>query len=228
MTTLLATLLIAVSATPAFAQDIPAPADEHLHLTPPVPPTPLAVAEVLSIRPFVLDRGYEHLFSADRPLVDAGFIVVLRVEPDAVYPRQVAAPILMAGERTLEPLNVGYPSGVVVAILPAPRGPKGEPAIDWSTTAFHIAAPGLPEAVNARAAAERSAAAAKAGIAPLAEAARTRAMREGGELLRVADRDALNREAGKLVRRHAPDESELADALEGVIDSTPRQVTPGS
>lgn len=228
MSTLLAALLLAVTASPAPAQSVPAPADEHLHFTPPVPATPLAVAEVLSIRPFVLERGYEHLFSADRPLVDAGFLVVLRVAPDAVYPRQVAAPILMAGERTLEPLNVGYPSGVVVAILPAPRGPKGEPAIDWSTTAFHIAAPGLPEAVDARAAAERSAAAAKAGIAPLAETARTRALRQGGSMLRLADREALDREAGTLVRRHAPDEAERADALEGVIDSTPRQVTPGS
>lgn len=223
----LAFALLLASTTVAANPPAPANPDEHLHFTPAIPATPAAALEVIAIRPFVLDASYVHEWRKERPAVDAGFILVLRFDADLLYPRQVAAPILMVGEQTIETVNVGYPAGVIVGLLPAPRGKDGTPQVDFMSQPIQASAPGLPEAVDAAAARERRDAALAANLQPLTGATVTAARAKGGELLRIADRAALDRELGKLLRQYAPTESERADALEGVTDPTPRHVVPG-
>jgi hypothetical protein len=169
---------------------------------PRVPATPAAVEALVYATPFVLEEGYVSDWRRERPLVTRGHLVVLRVSPDLVYPRQTAEPILYAGEQTVERLNVGYPSGHVVAIVPG--------AADLGLAPIWFGAPGLPEAVDAdRVRAELTQARA-AGIQPLPPDRVRAVLREGLEL---SDKSELLREAGRLVDLYAPDETDRAAAL---------------
>ncbi len=169
---------------------------------PPVPATPAGVEDVVYAAPFVLEQGYVSDWRLERPLVTRGHLVVLRVAPDLVYPRQTAEPILYAGEQTVERLNVGYPSGYVVAIVPG--------TADLARVPIWFGTPGLPESVDAGTVrAERSRAEAS-GIAPVPPDRIRSVLRKP---LAVADKSALLREAGALVQLYAPDESERAVIL---------------
>jgi hypothetical protein len=169
---------------------------------PPVPATPAGVEDVLYVAPFVLEKGYVSDWRRERPLVTQGYLVVLRVAPDLVYARQTAEPILYAGDQTVERLNIGYPSGSVVAIVPG--------TADLGRVPMWFGTPGLPEAVDAAVVrAERSRADA-AGIQPVAPERIRAVLRKP---LQLADKAALLREAGTLVQLYAPDESERAEIL---------------
>ena len=82
------------------------------------PPTPAAIDEVVYARSFELDQGYKFEWRKEQPLVKKGVILVLKVDPDLVYPRQIAEPVLYVGDQTAERVNIGYKSGHVVAIVP--------------------------------------------------------------------------------------------------------------
>jgi hypothetical protein len=169
---------------------------------PPVPATPAGVEDVVYVAPFVLDKGYVSDWRRERPMVTRGHLVVLRVAPDLVYARQTAEPVLYAGDQTVERLNVGYPSGYVVAIVPG--------TADLGRVPIWFGTPGLPEAVDAQVVrAERSRADA-AGIQPI-PADRIRAVLR--KPLQLGDKADLLREAGALVQLYAPDESERAAVL---------------
>lgn len=169
---------------------------------PPVPATPAGVEDVVYVAPFVLDQGYVSDWRREKPMVTRGYLVVLRVVPDLVYARQTAEPILYAGDQTVERLNVGYPSGYVVAIVPGNA--------DLGRVPVWFGAPGLPEAVDAAVVrAERSRAEA-AGIEPVS-ADRIRSVLR--KPLQLGDKAGLLREAGALVQLYAPDESERAAFL---------------
>jgi len=169
---------------------------------PPVPATPAGVKDVVYVAPFVLQQGYVSDWRLERPVVARGHLVVLRVAPDLVYPRQAAEPVLYAGEQTVERLNVGYPSGYVVAIVPG--------TADLARVPIWFGTPRLPESVDAGTVrAERSRAEA-AGIAAVPPGRIRSALRK---TLELADKSALLREAGALVELYAPDESERAAIL---------------
>jgi hypothetical protein len=101
-------------------------------------PTP--VLDVLYVRPFTLAKGYRFTWSPEQPVVDSGVLVVVRVDPELVVPRNEAEPILYAGERTVERLNAGHLSGHVIAIIPGTFDPATEPI--W------FGRPGLPAHVT--------------------------------------------------------------------------------
>ena len=81
------------------------------------------------------------VWGQERPWVTSGVIIVVRAQPDLVYPRQVAEPVLFAGNRVAEKINVGYRSGYVVAIVPG--------ALDLGRDPVWFGSPNLPEQVNA-------------------------------------------------------------------------------
>jgi hypothetical protein len=169
---------------------------------PPVPATPAGVEDVVYAAPFVLQQGYVSDWRLERPVVARGHLVVLRVAPDLVYPRQTAEPVLYAGEQTVERLNVGYPSGYVVAIVPG--------TADLARVPIWFGTPRLPESVDGGTVrAERSRAEA-AGIAPVPPGRIRSVLRK---TLELADKSALLHEAGALVELYAPDESERAAIL---------------
>jgi len=51
---------------------------------PVVPPTPAAVDDILYVRPFTLEKGYRFEWSREKPLLNKGVILVLKVNPDLV------------------------------------------------------------------------------------------------------------------------------------------------
>ena len=150
---------------------------------PPLPPTPAPIDALISATPFELDQGFRFDWSAERPLVTSGHVLVISADPDLVYPRQTAEPILYVGGTTAMRVNVAYPSGRVIAIVPGDLQP--------TSTRIWFGEPGLPEQVTA-ADIDRSARLAEAaGIAPLVAVDVMGALERGGPILRAPDLGAL-------------------------------------
>jgi hypothetical protein len=166
---------------------------------PRVPATPAAVEDLVYAAPFTLKEGYVSDWRLERPLVTRGHLVVLKVAPDLVFPRQTAEPILYAGDQTVERLNAAYPGGYVVAIVPG--------GADLGRAPIWFGTPGLPEAVDADRVRAELARARAAGIQPL-PAERVRAVTREG--LDLADKLELLREAEALVELYAPGETDRA------------------
>lgn len=163
--------------------------------------TPAAVADVVHIQPFALKDGYRHDWRQERPFTDSGTLVVFKVNPDYVYPRNAAEPVLYAGTQTAQRLNQGNESGLVIAIIPGEIDLAREPA--W------FGNPELPERVNAETIKIERAGAEKAGIKPF-DAERIESVTQGR--LEASDLAALLREhVAKLVMEYSPQEKALAE-----------------
>jgi hypothetical protein len=174
--------------------------------TPPaIPATPAAVDEVISIQPFTLDEGFEFDWSKERPLVKSGVILVLKVDPALVYPRQIAEPVLYVGDTTAQRMNFGNESGYVVALVP------GE--VDLATTPIWFGSPELPERVDrAMVSAERKLAEQNGIKAVSARAAQT-AVANGGERIHASNMTELLDPIATLIEDHSPAENELVESL---------------
>jgi hypothetical protein len=164
--------------------------------------TPAAVLDILVIQPFRLRVGYQYDWLESRPIVSDGLLVVLRVQPASVVPRDSGEPVLYAGDRTVQRLNQGQGSGYVVGIIP------GE--LDLATEPIWFGRPQLPERVTPEVIKEERALADKAGIKPFGPDKITAAR---GEAIEVEDLEALLRGvAADLVLKFSPDEKYLAEA----------------
>ncbi len=183
------------SATPAAATEV----------VPSVPVTPAAVDAVVYARKFSLTNGYQFRWCKEKPTVSSGYLLVLKVNKDLVYPRQCAEPVLFVGKQTAERLNVGYKSGYVVAIAPCDE--------DLSKTRIWFGNPQLPEVVDQNVAAAEHTAAVNAGIRPFSAKALKPALTRGAEKLEVANIVDVLRVASGLVREYSPDEEDVAVSL---------------
>lgn len=172
-----------------------------------------AVFDLLYARPFRLERAYTHWFRRERPLVDAGYLLVLDVDPELAAPRQLLEPVLYVGSETAERVNHGHPSGRVVAIVPAPRGADGWPVLELESAAMWFGRPALPEQIGAAELGEEILRAAADGVRPLAGARVRAALESAGGALELPDKTALERLAAELVLRYAPGEEDLAQGI---------------
>jgi len=173
--------------------------------TPAVPSTPAAVDGILFAQPFTLDEPYHHEWQAERPLVSSGMVLVLQVNPDLVLPRQTPEPVLYVGHLTAERVNNGFPSGVVVAIVPGD--------VDLGSSPIWFGDPALPEQVTTSIIGAQRYQAVAAGIGPFDADTVGAALRAGGQGIKAADYDALRRRAAELVRQYASGEEDLADGI---------------
>ncbi len=184
---------------------------------PPVPSTPAAVEELVYARPFTLKQGYAFEWCKERTPVREGYVLVLKVDPDLVYPRQSLEPVLYVGDHTAQRVNSGYQSGYVIAVVPAASGRL--PETDRSAHAqLHSApiwfgTPELPERVDTSIIRRERAKAEAAGVKPFARAVVAAALEKGGPRLEVKDRYELGSEMAALVRTYAPQEAHVADRL---------------
>ena len=178
---------------------------------PQIPATPAAVQDIVFAQPFTLDQGEVSTWRADRPMVTSGYIIVLKVNPDLVYPRQTAEPVLYVGDTTAERLNVGYRSGHVVAVVGGPI--SGEQAMDLSKVKIWFGTPELPERVDAARIAQESALADAAGIKPFS-ADKIQGLLDQNETLSEANKAGILDEVASLIRRFSPQEEELAVSYE--------------
>jgi len=169
--------------------------------TPQLPQIPAAV-DLVYAAPFTLQQGFRSDWRNDRPLVTSGYLMVLRVNPSLVFPRQVSQPVLYAGVQTAERINVGYASGYIVVVVPNP--------VDLSQDRIWFGTPELPEQVTSNTALYQLRMAESAGIAVTLPDVLNRALRPA---LSLPNRTELLRRAAELVRQYAPDEAELADNL---------------
>jgi hypothetical protein len=167
----------------------------------PVPETPAGVLDIVAIQPFSLRTAYIHNWLASRPEVSSGLLVVLKVDPRYVHPRDAAEPVLYAGDRTIERLNQGERSGYVVGIVP------GDATL--ATALVFFGSPELPEGVTAETLAEQRELAARAGIKPFTAEQIERVLREGVHAEGLAD--LLAGPAADLVMKYSPDEKKLAE-----------------
>jgi hypothetical protein len=102
-------------------------------------PTP--VKAVLVAQRFELAEPYEDTWSVDKPMVSAGTLVVLDVDPRLVVPRESLNPVLYIDGKPTMRLNRGDISGHVLVIVPASTDVRS--ALMWFGT------PDLPEALDA-------------------------------------------------------------------------------
>lgn len=160
---------------------------------PAVPDGPVPVEGLVYARPFVLERGFEFRWSAERPIVDRGWLIVVDVDPDLEFPRETAEPVLYVGDRVAQRVTRGWPTGRLIAIVP------GE--IDLASAPMWYGSPELPERVSTEIARAELAAAVDASIGPFSERAIARATADGGERFRGADVSALAGVVAELAAR---------------------------
>jgi hypothetical protein len=164
--------------------------------------TPAPVADVVLIQPFTLKESYRHDWRAERPLVSSGTLVVFKVNPDYVFPRNAAEFVLYAGYQTAQRLNYGNESGYVIAIIPGD--------IDLAREPVWFGDRQLPEWVDAKTIEAQRAKADRAGIKPF-DAEKVRSVTR--ERVGSSDLASLLREqVAELVLKYSPQEKALAEA----------------
>jgi hypothetical protein len=144
-------------------------------------------------------------------LVKSGVILVLKVDPALVHPRQVAEPVLYVGNHTAQRMNFGHESGYVVALVPGD--------IDLTQAPIWFGTPELPERVDAAMAQAERQLADQAGIAPLAARAASVAAANGGERIHVADMTKLLAPIATLIEDHSPAEHELVESFRMAVEA---------
>ncbi len=173
---------------------------------PPIPATPAAVDDLVYARPFKLNKGYVHYWSKARPNVTGGTLLVIKVDPALVYPRQVAEPVLYVGDQTAQRINVGDKSGQVVAVVP------GE--VDLTKAPIWFGQPDLPERVDGHIIKAQRKLADGAGIKPFSKEKVQAATAKGGDPANYADLATLM--AGPiadLILEYSPQEKEMAESF---------------
>jgi len=185
--------------------------------TPEIPATPAAITKIIAAQPFALNAGFQSDWSAARPTVTAGYLLVLQVDPDLVFPHQVATPVLYVGQQTAERLNIGYDSGHVIAIVASEVDDAGQLTLDLSQQMIWFGTPALPEQITATDIEDEHTLAQAAGIKPMPKGQMDQALKNGGVQLTLADKHALLKEAAPLVERYAPTENHIADVLAGRV-----------
>jgi hypothetical protein len=162
---------------------------------------PAPALDILEIQPFRLKTGYDFNWLKSRPFVSDGLLVVLKVDPSLVVPRDTGERVLYAGDRTVQRLNKGHGSGFVIGIIPG--------AIDLASEPIWFGRPQLPARVTPEIIKEERTLADSAGVKPFSPA-RIDAVRRDG--IEATDLAALLRgPAADLVLKYAPDEKHLAD-----------------
>jgi hypothetical protein len=165
------------------------------------PATPSAAIDVLEIQPFRLKEGYRYNWLQSRPFVSDGLLVVLKVDPSQVVPRNAAEPVLYAGDVTVQRLNQGDRSGFVIGIIPGD--------VDLAAEPIWFGRPELPERVTPEIIKEQRALADSAGIKPFGADKIKSVLRDPIDAENLAE--LLRGPAADLVLKYAPDEKDLAD-----------------
>ncbi|NLG42889.1 MAG: hypothetical protein GX547_06560 [Phycisphaerae bacterium] len=174
-----------------------------LAASPPIPSTPAAVDDIVYARPFTLEQGYRYIFSKEHPWVTEGTLLVLKVNKDLIYPREIAMPVLYVGNQPAERLNRGHESGHLIVIVPG--------RVDLRNTPIWFGAPNFPHEVDAATANAQRELAEQAGIKPLSQERVNAALAEGGKRIRAADQRTLLRDVvSELILKYSPQEKQLA------------------
>ncbi len=171
------------------------------------------VRDILFVQPFRLDKPYTHTWRKEQPLVSAGYVLVLAVDPEFVRPQQIAEPVLYVGDQTAERINAGDVSGRLVVLVPSSLNSRDGIALDLSKALIWFGTPELPERVDAAQVNVETNAALQKGVKSLPEQKVEAALRRGGRALRLPNREALERRVATLLREYSPNETDLIRGL---------------
>lgn len=172
----------AQEATREEARTLPAPADDLIYA-----------------RRFALTKGYRWGWRDNEPEIDVGIIIVLRVDPELVIPRNSLGPILYAGDQMVQALNFGHKSGNVIGIIP------GE--VDLLQTPIWFGLPEVPANVNTKSIQAQRVLAQEVGIQAFSREKIERATRAQVQSPDLAS--LLRGEIADLILEYAPEESDL-------------------
>lgn len=176
-------------------------ASTTLLAAPPLPNTPAAVDEIAYARPFTLKDGFRYDWCNEPFQVTSGTILVLKVDPALVIPRQTQEPVLYVGEHAAMRLNQGDKSGYVVVVVPGD--------VDLTKDLVWFGAPQAPGRIDPQAARQQ---AEKAGFKPLSTEKAKAATNAGGPRVNSQDMSALLRDTiSGLIERYSPQEKYLAE-----------------
>lgn len=196
----IATLLLAATllAHPlATAQEPSSPVDAAA--------LPLPADDVLALRVFTVAEARPYPWMQGHAPITSGLLIALEVEPALALPRQVAEPVIYVGDVPAERLNVGWPSGRLLLLVP------GAPELEALPVFF--GPPELPERIDAAHATADLALARDLGIAPFGADRIEAAFAAGGEPLALPDSRALDHAIADWIDAWAPGEAERAEGL---------------
>ena len=174
--------------------------------TGPVPSTsdfkPRSVIDVERIQPFRLEQSFKYDWRRDYSEVRSGLLVVFKVDPDLVIPKNALEPVLYAGNQTVQRLNHGHESGFVIGIIPE--------QIDLSKEPIWFGTPALPERIDAKMIAKERTKAERSGISALKS---TDIQSRTKDQVVVSDLTTLLRkQAADLLLEFSPQEKRLAES----------------
>lgn len=146
-----------------------------------------------------VEQPFRHVWRADQPLVNRGWLLVLAGDPASMIPRQTKEPVLYVGNETADRVNTGRDSGRLVVLVP------GDFWLEDAPIFFGDEA--LPEELHQPQIDAQLAAARAAGVvAPTAEAAAQ--VTTAGSQTFATDFE-LRRHAIDLVEQYSPGEKDL-------------------
>lgn len=203
--------LVAVMAGPS-AEQPPVTDTENSRPRETVASLPAPVDGIVLAKKFTMSTPFTHWWRKERPQVVSGYLMVLRVNPILVKPRQTAEPVLYVGNQTAERLNVGGNDGNIVVIVPG--------NFELNEARFWFGSRALPEQIDAAEILRQKAMAEHAGIGLLDPVNLNQAIDAGGAPMVVADRAKLLEVAAALINEHSPTESDVANGLLPVSGSS--------
>ena len=166
---------------------------------------PLPASDLLAVRAFSLDQARPYPWMAGHAPFSSGLLLALEVFPALALPRQTAEPVLYVGDVPAERLNVGYPSGRLLVLIP------GEP--DLQALPVFFGPPALPERIDPAHAAGDLAQARAQGLTGFSAQDLQQAQAAGGEALSLSDSRGLDHAIADWIEAWAPDEQERATNL---------------
>ncbi|MAB79709.1 MAG: hypothetical protein CMJ89_10200 [Planctomycetes bacterium] len=169
--------------------------------------------EILHAQSFQLDQPFTFEWRNERPEVQSGFLLVLKTDPKLVQPRQTYEAVLYVGDQTAERCNGAYPSGHLVALVPAGVLANGNVDLDPTSVPIWFGTPELPERVDAARIAQELALAEAQGVGPQATSRLSAQSLAAQDSIYAANRDELDFYIADLIELYSPAESELVELL---------------
>lgn len=166
---------------------------------------PRPIERLIYARSFTLEEGFSYQWSAERPRVREGMLLVLEADPDLVRARESAEPVLYVDRFPVRRLARDETSGRMLVLVPA--------RVKLTEAEIWFGAPDLPERVTVGVALEQAKAARAAGVAPLERSAVRSALKAGGAPADLHSRAELWSLIEELVAEYLP--SVADDSPEG-------------
>ena len=175
--------------------------------------------ELLYARPFILQEAYEHSWRKETPMVSSGYVLVLRADAERIRPRQVYEPVLFVGGQTAERVNAPQSetaeTAQLVVVVPAPLDEEGKVDLDpWKVPIF-LGSKVLPEDVDEKRIQLELTQAKRLGVPgpKVPKVSGLAAVTQPKQVLRLADRNALQLELASLIEFYSPEEIDLVNGM---------------